>query len=190
MLGYRKQQGAALFVALVILVIISVLGVTALRSSGTDARVVTSVQASAHSFQAAESAINEIISVMETKKDDSDSYGRIANELVQERDRIFRFCITEKGVKKNASGDPNDANCGSNDYLDGRKIVQSSARVGMQGNMMPEPGWSLNSAITFGRAPIVVVGEGYVPSLKVKKINVQKLGLFGVMNREELILND
>lgn len=187
--SYRKQQGAALFVALVILVIISVLGIASLRSSGTDARVVTSVQAATHSFQAAESAINEIISVMETKANDSDSYGRIANDLVQNRNLVLRFCVTENGVITEG-GEPKNAKCGTNDYLDGKKIVQSSARVGMQGNMVPEPGWSLSSAITFGRAPIVVVGEGYVPSLEVKKINVQKLGLFGVMNREELILND
>lgn len=190
MLAYRKQQGAALFIALVILVIISVLGVTSLRSSSTDARVVTNVQAAAHSFQAAESAINEIISVMETKKQDSDSYGRIVSELVENRNLVLKYCVTENGVKKNTDGDPVSASCAADDFFDSKEIVQASARVGMQGNMVPEAGWSLNSPVTFGRAPIIVVGEGDVPSLKVKKINVQKLGLFGLMNREELTLNN
>ncbi len=53
----KKQAGAALIVALVILVMVSLLGVSAMRSSIFSSKVVTGVQADALSFEAAETAI-------------------------------------------------------------------------------------------------------------------------------------
>ena len=54
---WRRQQGAALVVALLILVVVSLLGVSAMKSSVFSAKVATGTQADAMTFEAAETSL-------------------------------------------------------------------------------------------------------------------------------------
>lgn len=56
------QRGAALFVALIILLIVSMMGVSAMKSGIFNEKMAFNAQASDLSFQAAETAINSVIS--------------------------------------------------------------------------------------------------------------------------------
>src|SRR5690606_36675497 len=52
-----SQRGAALLVALIILVMVSLMGISALRSSVFSGKVATGIQADAMTFEAAETAL-------------------------------------------------------------------------------------------------------------------------------------
>jgi hypothetical protein len=65
----RQQSGAALFVALIILLIVSMMGVSAMKSSILSERMAFNTQARELSFQAAETSINGVISRARTSND-------------------------------------------------------------------------------------------------------------------------
>src|SRR5690606_17517971 len=56
---HHSQRGAALLVALMILVIVSILGVTAMKTSMFSSKIATGTQVDAMAFEGAESAVNE-----------------------------------------------------------------------------------------------------------------------------------
>ena len=58
-LTLHRQKGAALMVALMILVVVSLMGVSAMKSSVFSTKVATSTQADAMTFEAAETAVTE-----------------------------------------------------------------------------------------------------------------------------------
>ena len=58
----NKQKGAALFTALIFLLILTLIGVTAMRDSGLSERMSANSQVSQMAFMAAESAINRYVS--------------------------------------------------------------------------------------------------------------------------------
>jgi len=53
----RRQQGAALVMALAVLVLLTILGISAMKSSTLEYRMATSIQDKSVAFQAAESAL-------------------------------------------------------------------------------------------------------------------------------------
>lgn len=181
----HKQTGAALFVALIVLVIIAFLGINALKSSSSDARVVTSVQAANISFNAAESAINKVIHTMEQKEEDSDEYGYIIKDIMLAPEQVLTYCIKNKGNLLESTGA-----CGQTDWFDERKVVKAESKIKMSDSFSPPPGWSLNGDVLFGMRNTIVVGYGEVPAVNVKKVNVQNLGVFGPMPAGDLKLNN
>ena len=55
--GRRRQSGAALIVALVILVVLTLLGVTAMNTSSLQENIASNTQQQVHAFQAAETGL-------------------------------------------------------------------------------------------------------------------------------------
>ncbi|HLU62460.1 MAG TPA: PilX N-terminal domain-containing pilus assembly protein, partial [Gammaproteobacteria bacterium] len=58
----RQQRGAALFVALILLIVITILAVSTMGTSRLELRMAGNTQFSVHAFQAAQSAIENRIS--------------------------------------------------------------------------------------------------------------------------------
>lgn len=59
--GHLKQQGAALIVSLIILLILTILGVSSLSNSGLESRMAHNFQLSNYVFHGAESAIEDVL---------------------------------------------------------------------------------------------------------------------------------
>ncbi|GMQ96309.1 MAG: hypothetical protein BMS9Abin14_853 [Gammaproteobacteria bacterium] len=57
--GRTRQSGAVLIVALVILVILTLLGVTAMNTTSLQERIASNTQEQVHAFQAAETGLNQ-----------------------------------------------------------------------------------------------------------------------------------
>lgn len=57
--SYNKQSGAALIVALVLMTVLTMLGVTAMRSNSMDVRVHNAMKDRANAFQCAEAALRQ-----------------------------------------------------------------------------------------------------------------------------------
>jgi type IV pilus assembly protein PilX len=55
----RRQSGAVLIVTMIILVVLTLLGVTAMNTSSLEERIAANTQASVHAFQAAETGYSQ-----------------------------------------------------------------------------------------------------------------------------------
>ena len=55
----RRQSGAVLIVAMIILVILTLLGVTAMNTTSLQERIASNTQEQVHAFQAAETGLNQ-----------------------------------------------------------------------------------------------------------------------------------
>ena len=105
-----QQQGAALFVALIILLIISFMGVSAMRSSIMGERMAFNTQARELTFQAAETAIN---GVMSQARHDSGLLNKIMSTNLH-------HCIhSANGLVEGA--------CGASGAFDERQLMQAEA---------------------------------------------------------------
>jgi len=56
--GRRQQSGAVLIVAMIILVVLTLLGVTAMNTSSLQEKIASNTQEQVHAFQAAETGLN------------------------------------------------------------------------------------------------------------------------------------
>lgn len=59
--GFRRQQGAALVIGLILLVVLTILAVSGVFTSTMELRMVRNTQSQEHSFQAAEVAIEDAL---------------------------------------------------------------------------------------------------------------------------------
>ena len=74
-----NQRGAALVMALAVLVLLTILGISAMKSSTLEYRMATSIQDKSTAFQAAESALSEsmaTVSLNPNKASTYDYYGK------------------------------------------------------------------------------------------------------------------
>lgn len=118
-----RQAGVALLISLLILVIVSLLGVTAMKTSLFSAKIATGSQINAMAFEGAESAV-------------ADAYGYLYNLSSAElqpflNGQMVNRCLTASGVSLNA--------CQNNDRMDSRKLVQAGSRIRQKG-MQPVSG--------------------------------------------------
>lgn len=169
----RRQSGIALFVALMILVIISVLGVAAMRSSVTNARITTGIQAGEMSFQGAQTAINAVINEMI-----GTTAGQPGNILT---DMIAGHAAGTVTVQRRCVTASNTAVTGActTQFVDSRSLVRAGSQSILENDMLPAPGWSLSGSGSYAYYQIIVAGEGGVPSIGTNNTNVQKLALLG-----------
>ena len=58
-LGYTRQSGAVLIVAMILLVVLTLLGVTTMNTSSMQERIASNTQEQVHAFQAAETGLNQ-----------------------------------------------------------------------------------------------------------------------------------
>lgn len=169
----RQQQGIALFVALMILVIISVLGAAAMRSSITNARIITGIQAGEMSFQGAQTAINAVINEMVGST--AGQSGNILTDMINNRVAgkvvVYKRCVT--------ASDTSVAGACTTQFVDSRSLVRADSQSILEEDTLPAAGWALSGAGMYAYHQIIVAGEGQVPSIGTSNTNVQKLALLG-----------
>jgi hypothetical protein len=178
-----SQRGVALFIALMILVIISVLGVAAMRSSVTNARITTGIQVNTTSFQAAQSAITGAVNEMTGAT--AVQAGNLFTDLLMARNVglvvIQRRCVTPS----NTSVPVYAASGGCTSYMDSRGLVQAQSASIMKRTAPPAPGFN-----QFVNYQILVEGVGSVPGMGASHTNVQTLAVLGPKLDNEVTLNN
>ncbi|PWK50917.1 pilus assembly PilX family protein [Pleionea mediterranea] len=104
-----KQNGAALFVALILLAVLMVLGITAVRNSVLQERMATNMHQGNMTFSVAESGVNAFTEMANDGDDELDTHilhrVRVAGGPVE-------FCVNEQGK---------EGTCGT-DKFDGSEI--------------------------------------------------------------------
>src|SRR5690606_21679302 len=112
LLSKRNQQGAALLVSLIILVLVSLMGISALRSSVFSGKVATGVQADAMTFEVAEAALGVSIRSMDSMSN-QELYAGLA-------DGVVVYCVQNDNPV--ASGA-----CGSTTFMDERELLRAQS---------------------------------------------------------------
>lgn len=105
-----KQTGSALIIALIVMVLVSVLGLTAIRSSNFSVQVATGIQADAMTFEAAETIIASTYNTLSALDD---------NELYDELELGRQSCMTKDGLAAGV--------CGDNDFMDERSLIKGES---------------------------------------------------------------
>lgn len=121
---HGSQRGAALLVALLILVMVSLMGISALRSSVFSGKVATGIQADAMTFEAAETALGVTYRTLSAMNDET-LYTKLDAGAVE-------YCV--KSSETNAAGD-----CDANTFMDERKLLQARS-VSYLGGFSPIDG--------------------------------------------------
>lgn len=170
-----KQRGVALVVALMILVIISVMGIAAMRTSLFNSRITASTQGAVMSFQAAESALAALFT--EISDDPEIVKTLISNAYLMGTISAEERCVTRGNLYKAGA-------CSSTDFFDERDLLKASSRMAV--NPTPricatgepvrltsaEPDDLFASEYCYD---IVAVGEGSLDALNIANFNVQEL---------------
>lgn len=101
--NFRQQQGMALLVSLVVLIVVSVLGATAMRSALFQSRISVNSQASQQIFQGAESGLEALLDHA-VKQIEVDGYPPqdprhiFYKALSTSGNTVQRLCFDEKGT--------------------------------------------------------------------------------------------
>jgi len=169
----HNQSGAALVIALMILVIISIVGLTALRSSVFNTKISTMNQASTMSFQGAETAIAAVFD--EAVNQSFKTPGHVVSYAVAQlgfgNNVVINRCVTHGNLYLQRA-------CTNNDFVDSRGLVQAGSRTMVK----PTPRLKLNEVITDNTGgsttiryyDFVTVADAYVPVMKMSSFNVQE----------------
>lgn len=179
--AYARQKGVALFIALMILVIISIMGIAAMRSSVTNARIATGIQVNTMSFQGAQTAIQAVVNEMVGTT--AGQPGNILTDMITDRSKgltvIQKRCVTPSDTAAAAA-------CSSTQFVDSRGLVQSGSQTLLEKSMSPAPGWALSGPGSYAYNSILVAGSGSVPSMGMNTTNLQELALLGPKPQGEL----
>ena len=175
----RKQEGMALLLALVILLVVSVIGVAAMRTSAVSSRIAMGTQLDAMVFEAAESAIAEAIVHVSDANQSEDSFEDISGLF---NDEVLVWCMT--GANNRIAGPCSDSN-----MMDSRGTLHSEARakaVGFSpasGNQVSMSG-GLNAII--GDFQIAIQGNGSMPDYGMANRHVQNVLRRGMIPAQEI----
>lgn len=170
-----RQRGMALVVALMILVVISVMGIAAMRTSIFNARITASSQGAVMSFQAAESALAALFT--EISADPEVVKTIISNAYLLGVITPEERCVTRDNLYKTGA-------CANADFFDERELLKAGSRMAV--NPTPricatgepvrltsaEPDDLFASEYCYD---IVAVGEGSLDALNIANFNVQEL---------------
>ncbi|MEH6498003.1 MAG: pilus assembly PilX N-terminal domain-containing protein [Pseudoalteromonas distincta] len=160
MSNFETQRGAALAVALVILLMVSVLGLTAIRSSIFSAKVSTGVQADAMAFEAAENAI-------------AAAYSSLAGMSDQQLFATVESTPSESCLKGSGF---EDGVCATTDFMDERQLLRSqsfsylSGYQAISGNQVSVSG----NASVFVDYRIDVLGQSEMPAYNIENHHLQE----------------
>ena len=157
---YKSENGAALLIALFVLVIVSVMGITAMKTSMFSAKIATGTQIDAMAFEGAESAITA--TYLEFASDDDVMQALLLGGTVSR-------CITM--ADRNAEGV-----CGDGQTLDSRGLIVSESHSKVNG-YAPIDGAPVGS--TGGGAlqveyKIGILGNSELPGLGVENHHMQE----------------
>ncbi|KZX61643.1 MULTISPECIES: PilX N-terminal domain-containing pilus assembly protein [unclassified Alcanivorax] len=169
----NNQRGAALIVALLILVVVSVLGVSAMKTSMFAAKVATGTQADAMVFEAAESSVADMYNTLDNL-DEVALTGFIVNQVVARR------CLLNSGGRNGA--------CNSGDSMDARKVITASAAATQNGFRLI-PGNQVSTTgntATFVDYSINVQGDAVMDGFNLNDRHLQQLLKTGILPGSQL----
>lgn len=169
------QQGVALVVALLILVLLAMMGVSAMRTSMLNARISTSAQLAKMTFHAAESSLAATYSEM------LDANSPILFQLLD--GSTVRRCLE-------AASPSSPGACAAQDRFDSRGLLQAQSRS-VQTGIVPDyallEGAQLNGQqlLVHHRVNSTAVGEA--PDQGVSRYHVQEFNLQAMTDPATLI---
>ena len=159
---WRSQQGAALVVALLILVVVSLLGVSAMKSSVFSAKVATGTQADAMTFEAAETSLSGAYKELNTMSG-QDLYNTLgAGEL------LIR-CVTDANPAKAGA-------CVKGDNLDSRGLIVAESSSKLNG-YEPVAGAELGTtagSVIYADYKVAMLGESSMESFNLNNHHLQE----------------
>lgn len=171
-LNRQYQSGAALVVTLMILLVLSVIGISAMRITMSQNMIAAGSLASEMAFQAAETAITQVIR-------EGEAPGQLTTRdvLPVAGAAAITRCIQEAaGVVTSTAGA-----CGAATFSDSRGVSQAEVVIST-----PDPddpviaARNLRAQVQFGAIPgavfesFVIQSTGQVPALSIRTTNVQE----------------
>lgn len=176
LLGKSRQKGVALVIALLILVIISILGVSAMRTSIFNAKIAVGAQVGTMTFQAAESAIAAVYE--EAMSDITEPGHVLGNALTQKSAGLIQIqdrCVTRTDVRKASQ-------CAADDFLDSRDLLRAESSTIVRNDVSGLAGFEIGS---WGQYEFITVGRGEMPSYNTDNVNVQEFSRIAPMTGPE-----
>lgn len=164
----NTQRGAALLVALLILIVVSVLGVSAMKTSMFAAKVATGTQADAMVFEAAESSVADMYEVLGNLDD-------VSLTTFLDSGVVLRRCLLNSGGR--------DGACSSGDSMDARNVITASSAASEDGYVLI----SGNQASTTANTPtfvdysINIQGDADMDSFNIGERHVQQILKTGIL---------
>ena len=178
--GRSRQGGVALFIALILLVVISVLGISAMKMSMFNARVSTGAQVNTMTFQAGESALQAVYE----EALDADLGGQ-NNVILRAMNKRFAEGVFEVQLRCVTASDPYKSGaCADSDYMESRDLIKASSQTVVKDNIRNIAGNSVTITGSGGTNVVwydfVSVAKGEMESIKVESHNVQEFSRKGL----------
>ncbi|WP_150299496.1 pilus assembly PilX family protein [Pseudomonas profundi] len=159
-----QQRGSALIVSLVILLMVSVLGLSAMRASIFSTKVSTGVQADTMTFDAAESAISLTFQKLEELTNKQLSTAVLNGKSMQ-------ACVNSDGILKNEA-------CAESDHMDSRQLLRAGSYIThLKNRCRMVSGSDIESYRDY---VIDVLGESEMPSYDIEDNHLQEALKFGL----------
>jgi Tfp pilus assembly protein PilX len=169
----RRQRGVALLIALLILVVVSLMGITAMKTSMFSAKIATGTQVDAMAFEGAESAISDAYRHLETMSSDDLQFFLGGG--------IMRRCLS--------GGTSTDSACTASSRMDSRGLVNAGSRIRQEGFQAVSGGqvsMSGNSVIPMD-FNFDIVGESEVETFNIDNAHVQQALKRGLVSNSDLM---
>lgn len=167
------QRGAALLVALAVLILVSLLGLAAMRASIFSAKVATGLQTDAMVFEGAETAI-------------TDAYNGLSGFSNEELYAAIGTSATERCVR--ATGGASTGRCGVNDFMDERDLLKAESLSYLAGyQAIPNSQVSVTGGGgVFVDYRVDILGESQMPSYNIANYHVQETLKRGIKPGSEI----
>ncbi|WP_185267800.1 pilus assembly PilX family protein [Halopseudomonas xiamenensis] len=169
----QTQRGAALLVSLIILLMVSLMGLSALRSSLFSGKVATGVQGDAMTFEAAETALGV-------------TYRKLNEMTDQQLYTAFASGVVEYCVER--SNSESEGACGSNARLDERGLLRAGS-LSYLGGYTPLDGSQVSqtgAGTIFADYQINMLAESEMPALSLQNHHFQEALKRGIAPSSEL----
>lgn len=166
------QKGAALIVALIVMALVSVMGLSALRSSMLSGRVATGVQADAMTFEAAETALAMTYASIDAMPED-EQFSNLTNGL--------ELCVTQ-------NGSVSEGNCGGNATMDQRELLRAGSTSFFNG-YRPRDGFGIGqtgAGTVFVEYTVVTLAESEMLELELQNFHLQESVKAGLLPMSEI----
>lgn len=173
LISKQNQQGAALFVSLIILVLVSLMGISALRSSVFSGRVATGVQADAMTFEAAETALGVTFRSLDAMTN-QELYTSLADGVVE-------YCVRKDNPV--AAGA-----CAGTTFMDERQLLRAQSTSFLGGYAMRD-GFAVGqtgAGNIFVDYQINMLAESAMPTLNLENYHLQEALKFGILPASDI----
>lgn len=170
----HQQRGAALLVALIVLLMVSLMGISALRSSMFSGKVATSVQADAMTFEAAETALGITFRNLNAMSNE-ELYTGLADGVVE-------YCIQHSNPEATGA-------CSGSNFMDARGLLRAQSTSFLAGYAMRD-GFAVSQ--TGGASSIFVdyrinmLAESEMPTLNLENYHLQEALKIGILPASDI----